>query len=292
MSQIIEIEGALVNVIDRTVRYSVPLDQWLPQIERRSPVFTPVVPSGTRAIWWDPTDVNSQKLLILVEREPQTISLNLQDTIHRLSIPWSRFFFYAYTNDPQDHTRWRLEDYRLMWAQNSYTNPNTKDMLPASVPNVYSDGRICFGATGADANQNLSDRIDQTINEFYATQFNLDLGIRYPNRWRGYASWVAATARDPMCWTNWNEWTSIEDNPNAYSFNMLANEFVSKLLIRTVSVIAPDPIPPLALGATFGHTREWLESLTNNQRARLLEAALQHRSQNNTAYEPNSSEED
>ncbi len=271
MTQYIEIENGLVSVIDRTVRISVPLDEWLPRIERRTPQYMPLLPTGTRAVWWDPTDLSAQKLMLLMEREPQTITLNLDSHLHRIMIPWTRFFFYATTRNPDENLAWRLEDYRIFWAKSRHTGDALADMTPAIVPNVYQDGRICFGSTGAAADQSLADRIDQTINEFYVSTFNRDLAIRYPNGWRNYATWERTTAADPLGWLSWPDLDPQSNRTRMYSFNDMTSQWIAGAA-RNAPVVVQDGIPDLPMGATFGRINQWLAGLTSGQRLRVATA--------------------
>lgn len=263
----IKIENELVTVINESVERSVRLEDWLPLIEKRSPVLLPVLPQSTRAIWWDPTDIASQKLMLMMEQQPQTIRLNMQGHTKVLSIPWTRFVFYASTPGPTRPLSWRLEDYRIFWSKNRYQDPSAHDMIKALLPNVYGDGRICFGSTGARADQSLADRLDQTVNEFYISAFNHDLGIDYPNRWRGFAPWIRMTERNPNAWMDWPDWES--GRFGEFSWNTLNEGYFRNTTSRLDEVIATNGIPPLQTGATFGRVEEWIAGLNNNQRARL-----------------------
>lgn len=269
MSQQIIIEGDLVRLVNITDERTVPLADWLPLIERRVAVHTPVLPRATRAIVFDPTNVRDNKLSILMEMEPQIISLNKRGVIHRIMIPWTRFVFHCRNTSPQNDTAWQMSDYRIFWSKNKYTNPTAQDMIRALVPNVYSDGRICFGSTGANANQSLADRLDQTVNEFYSSEFNADLGIPFPNDWTRYSQWVRATNTDPLGWMNWPELQDGNYNYDRFSWDTLINGWTDGSISRNDPVMVTDPVPPLALGATFGRITQWLSELTPDQRSRI-----------------------
>lgn len=272
MSTVIEIENGLVSVIERNVNTQVSLTDWMSKIEKRSPITTPVLPLGTRAVHWDQTDLRAQRLIVLIEQQPQIINLNFEGDIHRLSIPYTRFFFYCTTTDPSNRLAWRLDDYRIYWAKSQYNDPVTRDMIPALVPNVYPDGRICFGSTGADANQSLAQRLNQTCNEFYISEFNSDLTIRRPNQGRGWRQWERMTATDPTGWMKWRDFDPMVGWHTYKSFETCVADAGVTLpsVARLDPMIAAEPIPPVPIGASFGRIREWTEPMLPSQRARLL----------------------
>jgi len=182
-----------------------------------------------------------------------------------------------------------MDDYRVFWSKNRYNDPNATDCIRALLPNVYNDGRICFGSTGADANQSIANRLDQTVNEFFSSEFNNDLGVAYPNEWRGYRAWVAATAKDPMGWMSWPDLGPDQTNWTKYSWNSIIGEW-NTVPTRDIPVAVPDPIPPLALNASFGRIEQWLDSLTPAQRIR-IDRALELRPAD-VAVEPETTEDD
>lgn len=283
----IRIQGDLVSLVDETVVRSIALNDWLPNIERRAPIFTPVLPTGLRGMNWDPTDLSNQTLSVLIEVPPQVMSMTYDRRdgtrtrpgieVHRLSIPFTRFAFIFTTADPRSHN-WVPSDYRVYWARSRYSNPSLADMTPALLPNVYADGRICFGTTAADANQSLADRIDSTVNGFFTSTFNSDLTIRYPNGWRNWTAWEQMSTASPNDWTTWPDLDPRGGIRSFYSWEALNGSFSNHTANRLDPVIANDGIPELPLGATFGRTHEWLNGLTPEQRARLA-AVMAERTQ-------------
>lgn len=268
---VIEIENGLVTKKTYTASTPIALDAFLPLIENRPAIYSPVLPTNTRAEYWDSSDPSEQKLSFLMEREPQIIHMQFRNSSHviehhDLSIPWTRFVFYATTTDPNAMgTTWRLNDYKVFWSKRKFDSISTRDMLPALLPNIYEDGRICFGSTAANMNQSFADRMDETVNSFYLSQFNRDLTIRYPNEARNWRAWETMTTRTPMGWMNWSDWSNRD---------MTSWEDVARTPSdRTERIVGADGIPPLAIGATWGAAEEWWNSLTNNQRARLANIA-------------------
>jgi hypothetical protein len=281
MTQVIEIEGGLVRLVERTINYSVPMKDWLERIEKRNPITTPTLPVGTRALFWDPRDLSRQHFVVLIEQQPQIINMDYQGEQRRLSIPYSRFFFYASTNDPTNNTAWSLNNYRVFWSNQQYNSPTDTDMIAALLPNVYHDGRICFGSTGANANQTLAQRLNQTVNEFYVSRFNDDLTIRRPNGARTYREWMRMTENDPTGWMNWREWDVNAGYGGVYSYDILMSEIgLDRPDARFEPMLAADPIPDVPIGATFGRLNEWLEALPQAGRARLFEAVTRNQQAN------------
>jgi hypothetical protein len=281
MSQKIVIEGGLVRVVNEEIQYSVSMADWLSKIERRIPIETPVLPVGTRAVYWDQTSLENQTLSVLIEVQPQIMRMDFNGDIIELSIPYTRFFFVAKTNDPTNNMAWRLQNYRVFWSHKQYSNKNDRDMIPALLPNVYDDGRICFGSTGANADQSLADRLNQTVNEFFVSRFNRDLVIRRPNRARTWRLWQRMTISNPTGWMEWSDWDPATGEHMRYSYGDLTGNMQD----RFEPMVAAEPIAPVPLGASFGRLREWIDTLDNSQRDRLLQAMLTDRALNNERYD-------
>lgn len=285
MTRLIEIEGGLVRVVDKTTEYQVPLAEWLSKIEKRNPIATPVLPVGTRAMYWDQTDLSNQMLVVLIEEQPKIIHMDYGDRIHELSIPYTRFFFYATTSDPTNQLAWRLNNYRVFWSKKQYEDPDHYDMIPALLPNVYEDGRICFGSTGANAEQSLANRLNQTCNEFYSSRFNNDLIIRRPNNARGYRQWERMTVNNPTGWMEWPDFNPDLGYHQFSSFNSLTRDARIRIQDRFAPMVSPEPIAAVPVGASFGRLNEWIDLLDNSQRDRLLQAMLTDRALHNERYE-------
>lgn len=265
MANIIEIEGDLVRVIAKTTAYEMALSDFLPNLETHTPVSLPLLPkNSTRAISYDASNTDDAKLNIMLEQPPRVINLDLVGTVHRLSIPFTRWYFSM--SGTHGSNRWGMDDYRIFWAQRPFDSPTSKDMIPALVPNIYNEsGSICFGSTGANANASIADRIDQTMNEFYATRFNHDLGIHYPNGWNGYTEWERMTVQTPNEWMKWPDWDG------RYPLFSYA-DICGTRFDRSQQLAVVDPIPAIPLGASFGRIEEWVDALPQNHRARLLRA--------------------
>lgn len=282
MTDTIVIENDLVKHIRTEVVSQVSLLEWMPYIEKKAVIETPVLPTGTRKIRWDPTGAE-QHLAILIEQEPQMVNMNFEETIFRISIPYTRFIFDLWTTDPTNNMSWTIDDYRIFWSKFKYTNPLTKDMTAALMPNVYNDGRICFGSTAADMDQSLSERLDQTVNEFWVSQFNRDLTIRRPREYSDFRAWQKASLENQSIWTKWVD-LDTSQTPNAVN-GYMGNSRDS----RFQEMVAADPIPAVPLGATFGRITEWWAEMSTNQRNRLLVSAANLETSN---YDDENDDED
>jgi hypothetical protein len=270
VTQEIRIIGDLVQLVETTVSRIVPLSDWLPLIERRMPVAFPVLPSSTRAVWWDPRGTHAQ-LIIMLEREPHTAYITYGSKVYAIGVPWTRMIFLATNNDLQHESSWRLDDYKILWSKNRYTDPNISDMCAALLPNVYRDGRICFGSTGVSASNSLADRLDMTLNGFYASTFNNDLSVRYPADYTSFSAWQKGTRHDANAWQNWPQ-LDIDQNPDCYSWADISREFGQEGDARTVPIVAADPIPDFPRMPSFGHAHEWLAGLDGSARNALRRA--------------------
>lgn len=269
MAQHIEIKNNLVSVVESETLYTIPLADWMPRIEARKAISAPVLPTGTRSMWWDPTNLQNQRLAVLIEQQPQIINMSLEGSIKRLSLPWVRWVFYCETNNPTINLHWTLRDYRIFFSRNKFTAWDTRDMIPALLPNVYDDGRICFGSTGANADQTIAERLDQTTGEFWGSEFNHDLAIRRPEGARTYREWQRMTTNDPTGWMEWGDLDPLNSRFSHYSFDGIIAGFSTNVTGRFDPTFAPDEIPALQMPATFGRAAEWLNGLEPTQREHL-----------------------
>lgn len=256
------IQNGLVTVETFEVSAAAPLDAWMPKIERRVSINSPTLPVGARAFVWDTEDLNDQTMSVLIEQQPNIANLD-HIGVHRVSLPFVRFLFVAHTSDPTRNSAWSLEDYRVFFSNRPYSEPDIADMIPATVPNVYDDGRICFGSTAADANQPLHRRLAQLANEFWVSRFNNDLSLRFPNGWNGWGEWEDMTENDPTGWAEWSDW----DNAYIphYSWNSETNPDAEHIT-RFDPMVSADGIPEVPLGATWGRASEWYASLGERER--------------------------
>jgi Prokaryotic E2 family D len=267
MTQIIEIEGSLIRVIDKRVTHEASIKDILPHLVQQQPVFLPSAPRTQVAAYYDPRNSHGKKIFFLCELPPQTRSIIKSARRYRLSMPWTFFWFSASTSDDINSTRWSLDDYYVFHSLRRYTGPNTR-FISALLPNVYANGRICFGSTGADPNQALADRIDQLVNDWYLTRFNSDLDGERPKPFEAstYREWVDGTRTNPNYWQTWPEFNT---QPQITILDLLQNAAVDRASLpmdmSATGVIAEVPRP-----FTIGRAEEYFtNNFTPEERTRL-----------------------
>lgn len=270
MTRALVIEGSLVKVTDTVVTQQIPLADFISGLETKIPLTTPIMPrNAVRMAHLDQSDTTRQKFDMVCEIAPKTIGMTMaRDRVYRLAIPYTRWLFQMQRGNDRDP--WGIYDIRLFWAKQAFTDPGLEDMIVAKLPNIYRDtGSICFGNTAADAAQNMADRLDQTMNEFYSSTFNRDLTIVYPNGWTSWTPWENMTLDDPLGWNNWSDWQGASNGSRGlFSVNSIFGDRFDRSQMR----MSADPIPAIPLTPSFGRVQEWLTELTPAQRIRLREA--------------------
>lgn len=279
MTRTIEIEGGLARIVDKVLVQELPLADAMPLIENRPPVTLPVLPKNhVVSAYWDESDPASKTLELLVSIDPATRLLpydvaNRYGDECRVALPYTVFHFRLIANQPNPQGRhWTFDSTRVFFARE---NPKNLDqqVIAALLPNVYSDGRICFGNTAVPVDQPLSDRVDQLVNEWYLSEF-ADHHVReYPWPWakrtgRGYRKWVTESARDPRCWTQWPEW----DLNDTHQQHWRLGDLFGQPIHNTDAMTVIGAIPQLPEQPTFGRAEQWLNGLTPTQRFRLRTA--------------------
>lgn len=283
MPRTIEIEGALVRIVDRKIVREATLADIMPFIETREAITMPVLPVGTRAVHWNPVDPTHQYLEVIVEVEPKVRTLTMQadawrragadgNKTHRVSLPYTLFHFKMQTNDPTGN-KWRFDDYRCFFAPEPFTNLD-HEVIPALLPNVFEDGRICFGDTGTDAEQTIANRINAIVNEWYVSNFN-NIGHTREHYlpWNSpdFDKWVRESALNQFCWKHFPEF-DITTPEAANHRRYKVKDLFKQELTRTTVQRLEGSIPELPIALTFGRAEEWLQSLNATQRDRLRTA--------------------
>lgn len=296
MVQRIEIEGELVRVIDVNVLQQARLADVLPHIENRPPI-TMFHPRSVIFTHWDESDPQNKRVKFLCELPPAVRSIVKSDRRYRIALPWTYFVFsFSTAGDVSVGANWQIIDYFVFHTRDRVRNLDSR-LWTAFLPNVYEDGRICFGSTGVRTDQPLADRVDEMVNNWYLTQFNNDVhgtrhhplpyGGRLPNGW---ALWVNATTEGgASSYLNWPEWNQTNGEDGVSSFTVrealgiveanvrTGNRLADHIRISPERVLNPsvtDAIPPIIAPMTFGRSEEWLRTLTPVQRHR-LNVALQ-----------------
>lgn len=275
----IEIVGGMIRTMTRDVISEAPLDAALPFMENRVPVITPLLPvNPVRAMIYDESDPTKKRLELLVQSDPITRVLDYDQADPlieaRVALPYTAWYFNLTTTaDKPRGQDWAmsLENIRVYWSQERITDLN-QWVIPAVLPNVYIDGKICFWQTAVRADQPLSDRIDQIINDFYLTRFtNHHVRTReWPWARKTYKRWARETIANPLCWKDFPEWDRQNIDPLANTQHYQLKSLFTTPMPRDVPIVLADGIPPLQFTPTFGRAEEWArDNLDATQRFRL-----------------------
>ena len=307
MTQIIEIEGDLARRVSREVIQEMPLADILPFIENRPPI-TMFHPRSAIFTYWNESDPRNKQVKYLCELPPGIRSIVKSGRRYRLAIPWT-YFVFGFTmgaaGDINDGANWQMVDYLVFHSRDRFEGPEHR-LWTAFLPNVYEDGRICFGTTGVPTRQSLMNRVDQMVNEWYLTQFNNDVhgsrthplpfNGRLPNGW---ALWVNATRDHGLqaiqqmpewdvtdqsipSWTVSEILTGMGARPSMIAFPQ------ERVQIGTVT----DAVPAIQMPWTFGRIEEWYAQLDPVQRFRVRTAANNYVTENPAAVQAPTPDDD
>lgn len=268
----IVIEGEMARIEETNVVQTARLSDILSGLEARPPI-TMFHPRSAIATHWDESALPMRQVTFLCELSPGIRSIVKSGRRFRLAMPWTYFVFKL---SGTNLDRMSLDD-SLVYHTNQKVMDGNSRLWAAFLPNVYSDGRICYGSTGVSPNQPLSQRIDQLVNEWYLTTFNNDLidGRRRPFPFEPHPKssllpWATATREQgASAWLSFPEWdmtTGYNDEAPNWTVEEAFNSDVSRMSPMTFT----EAIPAIPVPATFGRTEEWLRGLSAVQRGRLL----------------------
>jgi len=273
------IEGDLVRTEHYEYGSEVRLEDLLPQIEHRPPVFMGIIPKTTHFLYWDESNPQDKRALILSELAPGVRRCRYDRRAYTLSIPWTYFLYQFRTgNDPLRPGAWAASDNRVFWAREQITSLDSQ-IGRALVPNCNAQGSICYGNTGVPVNLPLAARVDRLTHEFYATTFMHDSGAGSP--WgsetgsTSWARWHEESRNDPVAWQRFPEW-GLPDGRRGTAAIPLRT--VRELLTEAITAERPttievnDHIPDMVMPATFGMAEQWARGLDPTQRHRLRRA--------------------
>lgn len=283
MAERIVIEGNLARHERVEVVYEAPLAGLTPFLTTRLATTLPVLPQRpVRYIHFDP---EAGRGLLIVETSPRKHHIQVRhsggrytdDATRRDRDGLSRFevqlpyqyFAYGFTmrtagNSLVDFT---VDRSFLFWAKDPIRDGATNYVWIAPVPNVDSNGSICWGSTNSDS-RSLSARIDDLVNNFFTTVFNEDLGHRTPFG-TSLTEWERASQGDPLAWREWDFWN--DHNP------MEAKDIPDHMNAAPPTNIAElNPahinLPELPTNFTVARAQEWLSNLDPGAHRRILAA--------------------
>lgn len=274
MPERIRIEGDLVVTETYDILSEVRLEDLLPQIEHRPPVFIAGTPRTMHSMYWDESDPQNRRALILAELPPNRRQCRYERRRYTLAIPWT-YFLYQFTMGPSNDTRnWMQTDSRVFWAREEVTGLDSM-IGRALVPNCSANGSICYGTTQIPATLPLRARVDRLTSEFYATTFMHDSGAGSP--WgsetgsTNWARWHTESENDPLAWQRFPEW-GRDGHPGIpmQTLRELLESAVGE--VRPTTIEVTDRIPDMVMPMTFGRAEEWARRIDPMQRFRLRRA--------------------
>ena len=283
IQETIEIHGSLVSYVKKEILYQADIKDVFP-LQSIKPITLPTLPRTVVFAHFDESNPMSKMLLMLAEIPPGIRNIRKRNRRYRLGMPWTYFWFVATTARDINEPRWNLEFWRIFHAKDRYEDEKTK-LIPARCPNVYSDGRICWGTAGAPGNIPLCDRIDELVTNWYISEFNGDLdgSVPLPNHANNYLEWVTKTREDPTWWKSWSDWT--DPTVRVYTVEQLISEHVDNPAFSTIVVPNMIPAVDMTTQLTYGHWEQYFRTaIPEQQRARALRALENLRDDNPTAF--------
>lgn len=266
----ISIQGDLVTLRTTSISRQVPLEDWLDGLNISRPSTFPVL--ARSQVFGHMEEVGTVKKLFALTEIPagiKNITKNLRNGTarrYRLAMPWTYLWFVCQTGDADTRSgAWSVGDYKVFHARQRFNSVND-EMIVARLPNVYADGRICWGAAGVAPGLSLADRLDQLTNEWYLSRFNTDLDGEnsIPQGEPNYRRWVHESHENPNCWQNWTEWTDRNVGKVTVTSLMAAHGTTP----RMTEIVLDDAIPEVPIRLTFGHWDQWWMNLPPEERAR------------------------
>ena len=251
----VEIHGGIAYHVDTRIIRQVPLAQLHSQLAVPQEWTLPTLPRGTRLVHVDPPR-NTIDLVVEEEFAIRTFNTTGMRQPLRLMIPNAIYVFSAERHGTD--TQWHIGSVYAFWAKERITGWE-HPVIDMMLPNVYEGGRICFGTTGSTGGRQMYERVDETVNNFFHTDFNRDLGWRKPSHYRSYAQWARDSRDNPMAWLDWPDWTRARP----------LNQWINPALTAPVTTLEGE-IPTATPGWTFGRAAEWFETLRPTDRMRLV----------------------
>ncbi len=268
------IEGNLVTTETIQRGVSIPLDDLLENLTAYQPLELGQVPSNLKAIRISPRGDRELEARLIVGHDPTKRHINYKPsqasatgtaTPYHLQLPYTLFWIQlnaarTFSTDTE-RLVWVANSWGHLWSNGPYRGWDTPAWKPR-FPNIFGDSRICFGGVRQDANQSLGHFVDASINGFWTSEFNRDLGWEGPNM-MSPAEW----ARSETSWEEWSLWTdhaatSIREWFTPFNANFEWNEPVPQ--------DAGQRIPAMNTFPTFNNLETWLGNLTIEQRERLI----------------------
>ncbi len=288
MVQHLEIQGELVQLVERNVVRQMKLQEFMPHLVKELPVTLPTLPLSARFVHYDPTNPIAKIINVLCE-VPAGIRTITKDNTHngskrryKLAFPWTYFWMTAVSQGTRMDS-FVLNNYKCFHARERYTKP-PGELFVAFLPNIYAEsGEICFGNT-AETVGSLADQIDGIVNNFFVTEFNDHLDgseMVFPFGGSNFKNWVDATEQyGASAWKRFPEWES-----GVRTKFTIEDLIEGSTKLRTTDIKSSIVIPEIPAPMTFGLAEEWLMNLTSQQRGRLKVAMANIKDENPEAID-------
>lgn len=187
--------------------------------------------------------------------------------VFNVHIPWQYFAFpVTFTRNAEGQLiDFTVHRSRLYWAKKAIHTVDD-ELFIAPAPNVDELGYICWGGTGADTTH-LHGRMDHLVNNFWSTVFNEHLGHQTP--FGGSLTEWEANSEGIEPHLQWDWWDSRRARKITVKDVMITAHDGTEINLASL-----DPswtnMPDLPQNATVGRFREWIDSLPEGARRRLL----------------------
>ena len=259
-------EGDLVRIIEvKTVKQANMAD-FLPLLQTRQPIHIPALPKNLSHLGANPMPNGDTEVDLVIEflPQPRQITWHARDndptSTFRLAMPWTYFVFNMHTSDAALRTAWTCQNWKVFWTKKKVTSL-TDNMMRVFLPNVYEDGRICFGNLGRAGNTSLAEFVDATVNTFWISTFNNHLTVPLPGDYKNFDEWAADTAVTEACWEKWK----MLDNKKVGTLQ----EILRGGRDRFAPVIVEGTIPNVPMPLTFDAIDQWFALMDDNGKARM-----------------------
>lgn len=273
MVQHLEIQGELVQVVERQVVRQIKLQDLMPHMVKELPVTLPVLPRTAVFVHYDPTNPTAKRINFLCEVPAGIRTITKENKTggnkrrYKLAFPWTYFWITAVSQGTKLDS-FVIDNYKALHSRNRFTKVEGSEFYVAFLPNIYSvSGEICFGSTGAPVGS-LADQVDDIVNNFYLTEFNDHLDrtdMVWPYGGSNFKNWVEATeVKGAAAYKTFPEW----DNGARTKFTM-ADLIGTSSKLRTERIEGSVVIPEIPSPMTFGRAEEWFKNLSKQDRGRL-----------------------
>jgi len=206
----IEIEGNAVKVVTERVNKVIKLDDFLTAIGNNAGVVTPILPNGCRFF----RSKQSHSVLV-IEKPPQMRQLNWVG-MHSDTTKTSWKLAFPYTVFVLDLIDLAFNRSFIFYRTTPLSSPDDR-LFHSNLCNVDGTGIICTGNIRAAGNS-ITEKADNFIAAFWASQFNTDLmgynftvDSRSTKQVSSLETWQKSSKEDPLfpLSVTWREYDSV-----------------------------------------------------------------------------------